>query len=151
MKSTKPKYHQKPLPPVIDWVPKSTVCTVSCMAARLRGPDWCEWDHPGVCIFCDTVASTGVQQRVCECTWAQVFARCVYDPLRSSAWLIFHVTFSTASRRKSQRAECEPPGEWRWGVGGFEQADKILSKTFLYLELNMERDSERWKNSGGSS
>lgn len=28
-------------------------------------------------------------------------------------------------------------------MGGFEQADKILSKTFLYLELNMERDSER--------
>lgn len=28
-------------------------------------------------------------------------------------------------------------------MGGIEQADKISSKTFLYLEVNMEWDSER--------
>lgn len=48
-------------------------------------------------IFCETVAPTGVQQRVCECTRAQVFARCVYGPLRSAPRLMFHVTFSAAS------------------------------------------------------
>lgn len=75
-----------------------------------------------------------------------MFARSVYYPLRSTAWLVFHVTFSTCSGRMSR-----PPSEW-WGTerSGTEQADKISCKTFLDLTLNIEGDSERaWRGGEG--
>lgn len=72
------------------------------------------WLHVSTC-FSDLVVTTGAGQHVCECTWAHVFALCVYCPVRSAAWLVFHVTFSAASRRKSWLAKSL--SMWWWGPG----------------------------------
>lgn len=80
----------------------------------------------------------GVRQS--EFTWAQIFALLVYWPLRSTAGLIFHVTFSTALGRKSWLAKHRSPVE-QWRGGGRRTCQQDLKHNILVR--NMAEDGER--------
>lgn len=87
----------------------------------------CEWDHH--CAY-------SVRQL---CPTACLWLLAVFiTPLRSTAWLIFHVTFSASFKKEEPAGKVQVP--W-WVVvrrGG----------AFLYLKLNM--DSERREQTRGS-